>query len=290
MDGLIPPSTAIVFLGLAFAAWMLMNRRRGGKFVLLIFVILAIPVIHRSYQVLQADRSSNSREADLAYLHNLCSLQAGDKIMKRVDNVQGVLQMRRREPISDRQWADKSGMPEPWAAAFGDGPQSALVLAGKGEGYWFIEQMPESSEVTPHRYRRKLLRWTGKKVGDQFPFASNKEAPAYSAINVLVRQHAAKYGYRTTDLTTKEMRERWISGGRLEVVDLTTGEVLGERTDFYRATGPEVKMAWAPGIPCPQSDRMFVKSHGLGDFVVAVLRPPAAFPTDSQLTALAKDQ
>ena len=79
------------------------------------------------------------------------------------------------------------------------------------------------------------------------------------------------FGYLWEDISTDDMRSRWIAGGRIRIFDLKSGSVLAERTGFYFArhlNGALTKYPWAgaSGIRCPVR-------HSTSEFVLSVLVP-----------------
>ena len=169
--------------------------------------------------------------------------------------------MKARNPDGDFQWADQYGMVEPWALANGDWNQSAVELGIRGKGYWFKEQHPDF----------------GKPQGPPYFRTTYLDRKSFKVDTL-----SARYGYTTEDLTTNELRKRWIGGGKLKIIDLQTNEVLAERTDYYRATGPGVKMAWASGVSCPPGPKRLTNTSS-PEFILAVLKPSNELPTDQQL-------
>jgi hypothetical protein len=243
------------------------------------FVALALLYLVPAFEMLHF-------EDDLAYMHALCEKSAGDSIHRTVEGVQGVMQIRQRYPGPDDRWGEQFGMDDPWAQAFGDSTNLGSYLGLRGTGYWFIEQQPEYGRPLGPPYRRTHLVFTGKTVAKERPFAPNATGPAVRVESREVPSTLARYGYTTEDVTTLAMRLRWIGGGRLKVVDLQTGEVLAERVDYFRATGPGKRLAWSAGTSCPDDSKWRVKTASIVNFVMAVLKPPQAIPTPAELSLI----
>lgn len=114
--------------------------------------------------------------------------------------------------------------------------------------------------------------------------------PLYEVKHGYVGRLKSRYGYLTEDLTTKEMRDKWIGAGRIKIIDLQTNEVLAERKGYFRAPGDMLKkgaMRWAAGgysvCPFPPNNA------GLMRFLHSVLKPIEGFPTNEQLESIVKD-
>ncbi len=271
-------------IGLLICTWLLWKSKRPIAAAIAAFIFFGGPPALYGYLYFKEKSAQTSYQEDLAYLKELCAAHGGDKIYKTIDDVQGVFQMKARNPDGDFQWADQYGMIEPWALASGDWSRTAVTLGTrKGQGYWFIEQQPEFGKPEGPPYRRAFLTVTKNK-------ADIKDSQAIVSADgfwlkkqeMTVLKLRSRYGYTTEDLTTPELRRRWIGGGKVKIVDLQTNEVLAERTDFYRATGPQVKMAWASGTGCPSGPPRLVEAS-LRGFIMEVLRPPRTLPTEQQL-------
>lgn len=249
------------------------RSRRASLWLVALFAgpmaILGFQDAKESYQVWQLDR-------DRAYVNELCATQGGDKIYRTVDNVEGVLQMKPRPQETDEMWRDQFGMPDPWGRAQGDGsgslsrgldPAISLGKDGNGtgsHGYWFLEQRVVGSP--------QLLRRVASSKGETLE----------------VTKLRSRYGYLTEDISTRDMRKRWIAGGRIKIIDLQTNEVLAMRTGFFRAAGPFSPMRWE-GASAYQNERICPQESRLNSFLVTVLKPPINMATDEQLKSLSKD-
>jgi hypothetical protein len=201
-------------------------------------------------------------EAARKVVNELCAKHGGDKIYKTVENVEGVFQMRARTNWSgDQSWGDQYGMFDPWGAAQGDETEPVIELNCKGDGYWFVEQ-PSGREPGAPPYRRRTYVKREK---------------------VDIHHLRSRYGYITQDLSTPQMRKRWIAGGRIKVIDLQTNEVLAERVGYFLTSGRD----WLPRAAF-QNGRICPDSH-LGAFLRQVLKPIQVPPSAEQQAALVKD-
>jgi len=202
-------------------------------------------------------------EAARKVVHELCAKYGGDKIYKTVEDVEGVFQMRARtnSSLSDQYWGDQFGMFDPWGAAQGDRSQPAIQLSSKGQGYWFVEQLSGREPGGPPYQRRTFV--NGEKVN--------------------VHHLRSRYGYITEDLSTPQMRKRWIAGGRIKVVDLQTNEVLAEMVGYFLTADRD----WHPRAAF-QNGRICPDSH-LTAFLLQVLKPIQTPPSGQQKAALVKD-
>lgn len=283
--GLILPAlyTLSVLIGLVVCGALVWAKRERGAWIAAA-IFFGGPFGLNLYLSLKADWDLDQFHKDVAYVKELCAKHGGDKIYRTVDNVEGVFQMKALNPSQDFQWSDQYGMAEPWALAFEAYPDNGW-LGVKGKGYWFIEQQPRFGSPPGPPFRRSLLVATPVIAPINMPDAvTSDKGIALKRGDIQVQTLKSRYGYTTEDLTTPELRKRWIGGGKLKIIDLQTKEVLAERTGYYRATGPQVRMAWAPGIPCPPGPSRLVDAPTVG-FILAVLRPPSVHPTSYQLNS-----
>ncbi len=268
-------------IGLLVCTWLLWKSKRPFTAVIAALVFFGGPPALYGYVYFRDKRAQTTYEEDVAYLKELCAAHAGDKIYRTVDDVQGVFQMKAYDPDPDFQWSDQHGMVEPWVVAhYGDQRSRPSHLGIRGNGYWFIEGQPGYGLGEGPPYTRHLLASTKDKVENPNSDASiDAEGFALERQEVKVQTLKSRYGYTTEDLTTPDLRKRWIGGGKLTIIDLQTKEVIAEWTDYYRATGAQVKMAWANGVSCRRGESI------LG-FIRSVLRPPKALPTQQQLSQI----
>jgi hypothetical protein len=226
-----------------------------------------------------------STERDFAYFEELCKAQAGDKIYKTVEGVEGIFQMRPREKNSvarstktgfDDYLADQYGMEDPYGFAIGDQPHFHELLldpspSSKYLRYGFVETPQDHSSKTEPLYRYFAAVSTGfaNKYGDQ-------NVPQVRIEEKSTGTRQSRYGYTWQDISTRDMRDKWIAGGKITIIDLRTNDVLAERTGFVFArhrNGELDKYPWG-GSPhssiCPSDKDGFLP---LIQFIQLVLRP-----------------
>jgi hypothetical protein len=254
----------------------------------------------------------------------LCASNAGDKIYKAVKNVRGVLQIRARQPVIDNTRNDQYGMEDPYGDAQGDYEKveglvgisrkierdtyymgfgvnkgkklfnSRNIPFGKA-GYWFVEQY--SAKNNRERPIRFMLTFTGN-TADSGEYSISTEQKVidliYSTKTLYVPSPKSRYGYLTEDISTKEMRDKWIGAGRIKIINLQTNEVLATRTGYIKGGGPyrsstpfsfAMRGNWYGSRTCPDNPN----SRGLLGFLHKVLKPVQGYPTNEQLELIAKD-
>lgn len=234
--------------------------------------------------------------ADLPVLKSVCEkYSAGDRIYRRVEEVQGIFKAGVVNPYPD--WGSQYGMDAPWVRHVTSPSLYTNVGDPRGGNYWYIEAPPSYGGAPNGRFQRSYLWPSSSRVtetdtvrSDPRPVSREGMLLADRARDVLTLQ--SEYAWIAEELTTQEMRKHWIAGGKLKVFRLSDGEVLAERVNFYRATGPMVQMAWSSGVSC---DNRISSGYQLGEFIKGtnpefikyVLRPPSIGPTVEQLKTLA---
>jgi hypothetical protein len=228
------------------------------------------PIAFYAYFFVNGKLDELQFQKDVVYVKELCTKFGGDKIYRTVDNVEGVFQSTYRSPVTDAMLRDQLGMPDPWARVQLDSENPALGVGPKAaeqgaNGYWFLEQRLGNAEGPP--YRRRF-------------------STSYDDAGMTVKTLRSRYGYQAVDISTPEMRSRWIAGGRISLIDLETKEVLAERTGFFRALGPNYRDAWGgvlgTGHICPATEYM-------GSFVRRVLRPRQERPSEVEMKMLREE-
>jgi hypothetical protein len=245
------------------------QRKAGntGAAMISAVIFFGLPPLSITYVVVRDWIDHWQWEKDVAYVQELCAKQGGTKIYRTVDNVEGIFQMRARPARDDVQWRDQFGLHDPWGLAWFDFAIPAIGI-GSGSGqpgrvYWFLEQQPGVSVEGPP-YRRR--------------FSTDDRDPG-----VVVAELRSRYGYVIDDLSTHEMRSRWIAGGRIRIIDLSSQELLAEQTGFFRAFGAQFNEPWR-GVT--GSVNFCHGQMALHAFVMQVLKPPPSLPTESQLESL----
>ena len=119
-------------------------------------------------------------------------------------------------------------------------------------GYQFVEAIDPKDG--------KLYRFTGR-IDEPWQRDKSylKGYTQFVADKVPIEKRSARYGVKFEDISTKEERQYWIAGSSLKVVDLDTGEVLGERIGYM--------VDWAQGSKAGnRSPWLFAADNACPDF------------------------
>lgn len=208
------------------------------------------------------------------YFRHKCANEAGEFIYRTVDNVDGVYQMRLRDPADYFERMRKGDFPEdpyghtniesqsPWDM-FIDGTSKNAAYA-----YFETTKPPSQSRqrLDYFRFENDLVvtgekYWIYRRLHDSPDDAryTNKTATQSSGIQ-------SRYGF-----TWREIRDRWdrlfgIWGGELVAVDLQTSEELAIRRGFILSS----TLSDRTGM-CPRNKGDFVTVN----FIRKVLKPTA---------------
>ena len=211
-------------------------------------------------------------EIAFRYFRHKCDTQAGEFIYQTVDDVEGIYQMRLRDPRDYFDRMRKGDIPED---PFGHTNAEAQRPWGMFIGGTDIDSAYQYFETTkpPNKARQRLetLRfenepiftgekyWIYRRLHDTPDDAehNNKTATQSSKIQ-------SRYGF-----TWREIRDRWdrlfgIWGGELIAVDLKTSEELAIRRGFVLSS----TLAKRSGI-CPRDKGDYVTAN----FIKKVLQP-----------------
>src|SRR5262249_9791100 len=117
------------------------------------------------------------------------------------------------------------GLEDPYGFAIGDRSDAPI-------DEFLARREHADPEVPRYRFVETLR---GRGVPDLPPYQHYELTTAFARSERLVERRQAAYGYTWEDLSTSDMREKYIAGGRLTIVDLRSGEVMAERTGFVFA-------------------------------------------------------
>lgn len=216
----------------------------------------------------QTQRQVAEREATQARMtdgktlfEEKCASVAGEKIYRKVENVEGVLLMKVRPQAGDREWSNRD-----WpGAAFarertGDsyintflGYEHASNPAGRNDpitptnrGYINTDRRPGG--LPGYRWVEVI----DAKAGQRYRYAGRYDEPwktdsSYSKSYVRFNLDRVpspsdtppRYGVTWEDHVIPEERYLGVASSTIKVIDLQTNEVLGELTRY----------AWSPGAP-----------------------------------------
>lgn len=201
--------------------------------------------------------------------------KSGEFIHKTVDGVEGVYLVNvRTHKDNDNQGEspeDQFRLSDPYG---GDLADDGYLVSLLRDSYHYARKKPWPAEFPPYKgYRfveaiapqdRKLYRFVGRV---EEPWQRDKSYLKGYTRFVLDRtpidKRSARYGVKFDDISTREEREHWIAGSSLKVIDLETGEVLGERigymVDWAQGSRAGGRQPWtfAADNACPTFDHDF---------------------------------
>jgi hypothetical protein len=241
----------LALCAVGFALWK--PRAWPIKVLLAALVIgaFAFPVV-RTAQTRQAQRDEGKErlDASMALFTERCK-GAGERIVRTVQNVDGVVWMKWREPISNADnFADQFKLNDPYGSDCGAEdcllnllrlPQGMAKFSQEARkhavGYTFVESIDPRDE---RRYRytgtmTPCCNWTAERIAEHRKSTGKEldpDAYRFTLERESIGQFSARYGIRWDDISTREDREHWIAGGSLKVIDLKTNEVIAERVGY----------------------------------------------------------
>lgn len=216
-------------------------------------------------------------KAGKALWEEKCRTVAGEKIYKKIDNVEGLLLLKVRPQAGEREWADSMWPGAAFASeAFGDGylntflgfeysgspsgePVSTLRRgyintdrrAGGLPGYRYVDVIDEK-DGKRHRYKG---RW---EEPWQYDKTYLKGYIKFFLDKTAAPDAAPRYGVTYEDHVIPADRALGVASSTIKVLDLQTKEVMGEMTRY----------AWSPGAsggnPSPWLTAYKCPSHAAG--------------------------
>lgn len=240
------------------------RKSLGLRTIIVTCWLVAAPLVV-GCQSVPTQAQSDAREAAVAratkgkaLFEEKCRTVAGEKIYRTVPDIEGIVLLKVRTLGSEREWADRMWPGAAFAIeASGDdyiksflgfeyAPSDGLTgkprkVTAKERGYINVYRHPGG--LPGYRY----VDVTDVTDGHRYRYVLGQKARPSSQIGwidtVLQRTRAdappPKYGVTFEDQVVPEDRDLGLASGTVKVVDLETGEVLGELTRY----------AWSPGGP-----------------------------------------
>jgi len=214
----------------------------------------------------------------MAHFEMRCK-NAGEKIVRTLGNVEGIVWMKWRPERIDR--VDQFKLDDPYGTdCFGEECIKRLLRVTQGaelnpddakqhaRGYQYVETIDPRDDK---RYRYvAVIKLIAKRTPDeieQYKKNSGGRDPGPDVYGfALERQpidrYSARYGITWEDISTREDREWWIAGGSLKVFDLQTHQVIAERIGYLidpgqgSREGARDPWGWAKSysMPCPKTN------------------------------------
>ncbi|MES2051234.1 MAG: hypothetical protein V4455_04680 [Pseudomonadota bacterium] len=250
----------------------------------------------------------NERQAKAMAMWQERCKNAGEKIYKTVDNVEGIYLMKLRPKGTN--FGNQFKLDDPYGRDLDD---EGYVETFVRDSYAKMRS-PNPKPGWPPRIGYKYVEVQDTKDGQRYRYTGSvkvirrmdenapnvqldlKRDPNFD-LNVyrfvldrtLSPGNPPRYGVTYDDISTREEREHWIAGSSLKVVDLETNQVIAERigymVDLAQGSKAGGRSPWlfAADNACPDFHRFadpVVKTRGASnqswqtlDFVEKVLRP-----------------
>lgn len=268
--GLLYWALGIVLLYLA--ATKPKTRLSKGLFIVGVLAVFGYLPVTATWENQQAKKAYEERFAKAESLFKAHCKNAGVKIHRTVEGVEGVYLMKVRTSFNTE---NQYVMDDPYGIdSTGDDYMKSFIsrlgrnnhadpISGSLLGYKYVEADDPADG--------KLKRFMGRTEGALRIEASRQvDTRNFVLVREPIAQRTARYGVTYDDLSTKEDRDYWIAGSSLRVVDLETSEVIAERIGYMMdpaqgAGGRSWRQAWAYARDnaCPA----FVKEGSQANFL-----------------------
>ena len=274
-------ATLYVLLFVALAALVLWLPKRWlwkGIGLLVVSAVFATPLVQAHFK--KQERLAHNRMIADRFT-KLCKENAGEKIYKTVEGVEGFLIMRPRKPTTDNnEYREQYWMGDPYGHSDLEArhPEAVFLDDRRGydspgrkitpiAGYDFIEMPPPlpTSDAAMRYLRIDVVNRPTDIPG------TNINTTRY-----FVAKLRSRYGYDWEDISTKEDRKYWIAGGRMRIIELETQTIMAERTgyliDVAQGASEGSRKPWllAQRTACPPFESESTKAK---EFVTKVLKP-----------------
>ena len=167
------------------------------------------------------------REAAWAHFRKRCTENAGEKVYRTVDHVEGIYLERPRQRPSDADLRNQHWMGDPYG----------LVVYPPAEISRYLNYLNKDGVPTKRITSRRgfdyvtVPRKDGKFLQYRLDDGSDR------LIVAVLDTQPSRYSVTWKDISTEEDRKYWVAGGRLQVIDRRTNELLGERIGYVLESG-----------------------------------------------------
>lgn len=194
----------------------------------IVAVVTSLALASLGHAAGKAENTKAYREAAWAHFSKRCAEDAGEQIYRRVHGVDGLLLLKPRQQATDAQLRDQYWLGDPY------GHDSVLP---DSEIRNFIGYLNERNVATTRVTSKPGYQFVETKDPDggyrRFQLGVGQRKFRVSSI----AEPASRYGVTWEDISTPEDRKYWVAGGRLQVLELETKKVLGERVGFIIEPG-----------------------------------------------------
>ena len=254
--------------------------------VVMIVVLAVLPCVHANdveipKQTRTPEEFAKYREAARAHFQKRCKENAGEKIHRTIEDVEGIFLAKPRKRPTELDLKDQHWMGDPYG----------IVLYPPAEISRYLSYLDDNDISTTKRTLRPGYAFVEVPSANGSEFIRHRlggTRDKTASERSVVRQ--SRYAVIRDDISTREDRTYWVGGGRLAVVDLSTNEVLGERIGyvlepgFGSTAGARRPWLFAEGVACPTIKRNVAIDRL---FVQKILRPSRA-PDTGHTTSVTK--
>jgi len=235
-------------------------------------ILVFISFFFVRYELKEIERKKNSEEA-YEYFKNKCESQAGEFIYRTVENVEGLYQMRLRDP---RDYFDRmryGDIPEdPYGHTNVEAQKPWVLFVKNPSGRYQFLETKKAPTMRGYKLNIDYLKFAKRPVftGQKFwryelidePY-TNSGSPMYRQA-IQVDDLKSKYGFTWKEVRDEKDKEVGVWGGEISVVDLKNKEVIAIKRGFVLIN----KYGGRSGI-CPKDkDDFFIYK-----FISKVLKP-----------------
>lgn len=201
------------------------------------------------------------------YFNTLCTYEAGESIIKPVENVQGIFLIRPREVVDANVMQHLYAMEDPYGYQVWEAtrPQDYFVQPPTGK-YLYLE-----TQGRQYRKEKEVKDIKNGKFVTAVIDGKSTRIP-YMVLEKSVDKFESQYGYVWRAIRRTKDRELGIAGSELIILDLKENKILAFRRGFVRGVVANslTGISWSEGQRCPhvQSSETYTL-----DFIYRVLRP-----------------
>lgn len=230
---------------------------------------------------------SKNRQVSLMYFDHLCATEAGEWVLKKVENVEGLYFARPRNQPTDQYLGDIFAPEAPWVERHFQLMGESLERRGAqfvdypAFSYHYVEE-PRRDVKWQSDILMPYVRFFGYTAAVVHNPKRGKIPGAQRYLSVIektpmqlqgIPEISAQYSYTWRGITRPRDRENGIAGAELIIYDRTTGEIIGVRRSFQltrRNPRTAYGASWMVSPSCHQA-RDEISFRTLSEFSIRVL-------------------
>jgi hypothetical protein len=262
--------------------------RRSSVRVVFAVAVASLALTSLGHAAGEVENTKAYREAAWAHFQKQCKENAKETILQVIHDVEGIFLAKPRTRPTEKELRDQFWMGDPYGYSNYEAlyPIATYLFSRSGRtisdlrfspiaGFKFVEV--EVSEASRSKYQSRFKRYELASISVR-NLATGQLEKRTEPLSKPVDELRSKYGVTWEDISSAEDRRFWVAGGRLQVYEIHTRRVIGERIgyviesrfgDLSKGRRPWLAIGRSKAAFCPSFENY---SHKNKEFVAKVLK------------------